>query len=128
MDSLDPIVAKKLEQPADTVGLMLIDASLNPVYVNSTARQVISYALGKDQLSQTDPREAIRSQVVEMQNGHVRSEATLISGRRKYHCRELLLEYRQSVEKRAYYALIFERISRRRESRDCIAIGRRADE
>ena len=105
-----------LRQPADTVGLVLIDASLHPVYVNSTARQVISYAVGKDRLSQTDLCAAIRTKVVEIKDGHVPSEATLISGRRKYACRALPLERGQPVGKQAYYALIFERVSRRRES------------
>ena len=103
-------------ETTDTVGLVLIDAWLNPVYVNSAARQVISHALGKDQLSKTDLREAIRAKVVEIQDGGVRVETTLISGRRKYACRTLRLEREQSVGKRAYYALVLERISRRHES------------
>jgi DNA-binding CsgD family transcriptional regulator len=112
----DHITRTQLEQPADTVGLILIDTSLNPVYVNSTARHVISYALGKDQLSEADLREAIRTKAMEFTDGGVRSEATLISGRRKYACRTLTLERGQCAGKQAYYALIFERISRRHES------------
>lgn len=115
MDRMDHIVAIKLEQPAETVGLMLIDGSLNPLFVNTTARQVISYALGKDRLSQSDLREAIRAKVVEIRDGYIQPAASLISGRRKYTCRALLLERGQWVENRAYFALIFERISRRRE-------------
>lgn len=110
------ITRSQLEQPADTVGLVLIDTSLNPVYVNSTARQVISYAVGKDQLSQTDLWAAIRTKVVEIKEGQLHSLAILISGRRKYACRALRLESGQSVREQARYALVLERISRRRES------------
>jgi len=115
MDRLNHSLRRQLT-PNDTVGLMLIDASLNPVYVNSTAQQVISYALGKDRLSQTELREAIHAKIVEIQDGHVRVETTLISGRRKYACRMLRLERGQAASKRAYCAVVFERISRRCES------------
>ena len=97
----------------DTVGLLLIYRSRNPVYINSTARLVISYAVGKNQLSDTDIREALREALVDAHEDS--SLLTLISGRRKYACRNFVIEPHEATAQKAYEAIILERISRRQE-------------
>ena len=97
----------------DTVGLLLIDRSRNPVYINSTARLVISYAVGKNRLSDTDIREVLREALADAREDS--SLLTLISGRRKYACRNFVIEPHESTAQKAYEAIILERISRRQE-------------
>ena len=99
----------------DTVGLILLDVSLNPIYVSSTARQVICYALGSKEISETHIAETVRSQILDLRSRHSRHpEGTVVSGRRVYACRELLLDDRGSPGG-AYSAIVFERVSRRNE-------------
>jgi DNA-binding CsgD family transcriptional regulator len=116
MDSPGHIVHRPFEYPPDMVGLVLLDAFGNPLYVNSTARQVISYALGQERMSENTLGDAIRTKIPDLNDSNPRSAITLISGRRKYECRKLLLERGETAQEQPYCALVFERISRRRES------------
>jgi len=112
MDSPGHIV----HNPPDMVGLVLLDAFGNPLYVNSTARQVICYALAQERISDNTLGVAIRTKIPCLNDSDPRSATTLISGRRKYACRKLLLERGETAQMQANCGLVFERISRRRES------------
>lgn len=110
MEHLDD---RDVPQSHDSVGLLLLDHSFNPVYINSTARLVLTYAIGKDRVSVADIREMLRARMANIPDGE--SCLTLISGRRKYICRNLILEPVQPTQERARWAIVFERISRRRQ-------------
>ena len=115
MDRPGQNIQRRLNRSPDMVGLVLIDAADNPLYANSTARQVISYALGEEQISEPSLGAAIRTQIPDLHDSNAPSVTTLISGRRKYAVRRLVLEREETPHNGAYCAVIFQRISRRRE-------------
>jgi DNA-binding NarL/FixJ family response regulator len=100
----------------EPVGLVLLDASLSPIYLNSSARQIISHSIENKRLSEDELAETIRSEMFKTANGPRLQQSTFVSGRRKYVCRKLLLEVPVVHPEGAYCAIVLERISRRDES------------
>ena len=66
MEHLDD---RDVPQSHDSVGLLLLDHSFNPVYINSTARLVLTYAIGKDRVSVADIREMLRARMANVPDG-----------------------------------------------------------
>jgi DNA-binding CsgD family transcriptional regulator len=91
------------------VGLILLDASLTPIYISSTARQIICCAEGQKTMRDNRIQEAIRSKVISDPRRQTHSAKTLVSGRRLYRCREFLLEH--ALTPTPHRAIVLERIS-----------------
>jgi DNA-binding NarL/FixJ family response regulator len=97
------------DQGPSPVGLILLDASLAPIYISSSARQIICHSQGQKTIGDNRIHEVIRSKII----GDVRHQhhlaKTFVSGQWRYRCREFLLQ--QAFTGTAHRAIVLERIS-----------------
>jgi DNA-binding CsgD family transcriptional regulator len=86
---------QKAPAPANRnrVGLILLDASLKPIYCNSAARSILGYPAASGPAVKIDLSRRMRS-IILGQPGINESPSTaiLVSGRRRYRCRCFTLE------------------------------------
>lgn len=99
----------------EAVGLVLVDAHMEVVYVSSTARHILSY--GYSNKPGTSPEDQfsdkIQSVVVPRDGGG--GVSAIVSGRRRYLCRILILEPTGAVPQTPHSAFLLERTSRRND-------------
>jgi RNA polymerase sigma factor (sigma-70 family) len=116
MSQRDHSIRTSAQPSANTVGLILLDAFLNPTYVNSTAQQVF-YAMGNRSVSKNAIQEVIPSEILNSLTTCERElKRTVLSGRRQYVCRKLMLEPPGLHSDKAHCAIVLERLSRRNEN------------
>jgi DNA-binding NarL/FixJ family response regulator len=97
------------DQEPSLLGLILLDASLAPIYISSAARQIICCAEGQKTMRDNRIQEAIRAKIISDLRRPPHSPKTLVSGRRRYRCLEFLLE--DAFTARAHRAIVLEQIS-----------------
>src|SRR4051812_30943749 len=100
----------------EAVGLILLDAHLKVVYVSSTARHILSYGHSSKPGSSPEDQFSDRIQSVVVARGGVGGwDSAILSGRRRYLCRTLLLEPTAGLPQTPHSAILLERTSRRND-------------
>lgn len=96
--------------PAD-VGVILADLSLDPIYSNNTAIDVLSYASGAQDGTRPSivVRDRLRSILKTDTTTSYTQPATFRSGNRQYICRSFVLDAHDSAARRRIVALLLER-------------------
>jgi DNA-binding CsgD family transcriptional regulator len=97
------------------VGFLLVDSSLNPVYINAEAIQILTYPQSPTEITALDRSlsEKIRSHLPEDPSSpNFPLSAEFMSGRRRYLCRVLSVNSRSEVSSHAT-ALLLERSAQR---------------
>jgi len=105
---LDPSVAGT--HPS-RVGFLLVDASLNPVYVNTEAIQVLTYPQPLTEIAALNRHLSEKLRVL-LPEGQSLLTAGFVSGRRQYLCRVLPVNSRSEVPSHAT-AVLLERSAQR---------------
>jgi DNA-binding CsgD family transcriptional regulator len=114
--SPQPTVLRYQSAGRQTVGLILLDAQMKPLYLSSTAREILCDGQGTQASGSPEDQLSRRIQSVLVPSGSFGKPAsTLLSGRRRYLCRILVLEPTGAAPKAAHSAILLERISRRNE-------------
>lgn len=100
----------------EAVGLILLDAHLKVVYVSSTARHILTYGHSSKAGSSPEDQFSDRIQsVVAARSGVGGWDSAIVSGRRRYLCRTLLLEATAGIPQMPHSAILLERTSRRND-------------
>lgn len=111
----DKSVSQRQVTQPDPIGLILLDSLFKPLYINRTARSVLCYPepTGGNSLDELDLSRKL-SLLVERCAKCNEPPSSLISGRRRYLCRTLLLHI-EALPDSPQSAIILERISNRND-------------
>jgi DNA-binding CsgD family transcriptional regulator len=111
-----PAVSRRQSAGRQAVGLILLDAQMKALYFSSTAREILRAGQGTQSAGSLDEQLSRRMQSVLVPCSPLGEPASiLLSGRRRYVCRILVLESTGSAPHGAHSAILLERISRRNE-------------
>lgn len=106
-----PLAARTMSWTKPVVGFILMDSTLNPMFMNAEAKQILNYPAkyAEDDQSVLSAVTKIRSELTTQFSGELPFVTEFRSGRRRYYCRAFIVDSSRKDPSRLSIAVLLER-------------------